>query len=83
MDLSSSRGGAFAGDVSIVRSKMEPPRDYDPNLVVADRFEDEGDLLARGKHDLRRASDAIGSRIAAALDGKGGSVVPLKGGRHH
>jgi integrase len=31
---------------------------------------------------LRRASEAIGVQIAAALDGKrGGSVIPLKGGR--
>jgi hypothetical protein len=27
---------------------------------------------------LRRASDAIGSRIAAALDGKHGELVPLQ-----
>jgi integrase len=31
---------------------------------------------------LRRAAEAIGGRIAAALDGKkGGSVVPLRGRR--
>jgi integrase len=30
---------------------------------------------------LRRASDAIGSRIAAALDGKRGEVVPLQKNR--
>jgi integrase len=31
---------------------------------------------------LRRASEAIGGRIAAALGGRGGSLVKLKGGRH-
>jgi hypothetical protein len=31
---------------------MVQTRRIDPNLVVADRFEDEGDLLARGKHEV-------------------------------